>query len=190
MWKEIRGVLPQLITAAYAAADANLPAFCWEDSEIGDKPSGHWSGTLAAIEEAGGEITPALITILSLSRFFGPTPLLSPRAGASLMRWVFPNRNDCGGWAEWESLAETLLRLQEDPKRYFQYIRHRRIAHLSGRHPRTLYTQESSWSARPGRQTPGDQALALAQDDWDMWSQEIATRGREAQDRYNRIMAG
>jgi len=120
---ELAAVLPRLVACAAHLAARNCPSCCWDDQG----PSGHWSSTLDAMEGVRGVlarmcgaknvITGEAVTCLSLSRAYGPTPTLSPRARRYLEFVLFPAGNPCGRWYTWEGLERALRGILEDPAR-------------------------------------------------------------------------
>ena len=68
----------------------------------------HWSETLSMIKEFNIDITNEIITCLSLSRFFGPTPCLTEIESNKLWNFLWPNGNPKGCWFTWGELAESL----------------------------------------------------------------------------------
>ena len=71
--------------------------------------SPHWSGTKSHIEEVlGRKLDSSELTCLSLSRYFGPTPLLTEEESKKVMKRLWPNGNPSGLYIEWSDLAEKL----------------------------------------------------------------------------------
>jgi hypothetical protein len=90
-----------------------VPECCLSDD--GTQTTNHWSGTLDEIREhLGRELTEAEVTVLSLSRCFGPCPALQDKDTAVIMGRLWPEGNNCGLRLEWKYLAEKLGRYVEE----------------------------------------------------------------------------
>ena len=88
-------------------AELNVPTGCISDD--GKQYTFHWSGTKASIEAfLWRDMTDDEITILSLSRAYGPTPSLTDDEVVSIMDKLFPKGNPYGIVYEWEELLNEL----------------------------------------------------------------------------------
>jgi len=77
--------------------------------EFAEKNSGHWSTVAACLREHfGRELTPEEVTLLSLSRDFGPTPCLDTESRQSLFNVLWPQGNPPGAYHTWEEMKELL----------------------------------------------------------------------------------
>jgi hypothetical protein len=76
------------------------------------KISGHWSETKEKMEDSNWtKLNPIEVTILSLSRNFGPTPLLNYEERMELFSTIWPVGNNNGNdWLGWVELMEVILR--------------------------------------------------------------------------------
>jgi hypothetical protein len=80
---------------------------CYDDNGAEDN---HWSGTKEEMErELGRPLSGDEITLLSLSRGFGPTPSLGDEETRELINLLWPKGNPHGLRFEWELLAQKLL---------------------------------------------------------------------------------
>jgi hypothetical protein len=70
--------------------------------------SNHWNQTLDEIKEFHLEITDEIITCLSLSRFYGPTPSLTGTESDKVFIFLWPNGNPKGSWFTWSELSDSL----------------------------------------------------------------------------------
>lgn len=93
-------------------AEDNVPSYC--RNEKGNK-SGHWSSTLDEMRKAYSAdtcdlvIDEAAVTLLSLSRAYGPMPFLADAEEETpLMKQLWPNGNPARNWLSWETLAKKL----------------------------------------------------------------------------------
>ncbi len=76
--------------------------------------SNHWTATRdVMIEELGRPLTPEEIAVLSISRAYGPVPVLSDGEVARVYSYLWPNGNSRGLRREWEGLANELSELIE-----------------------------------------------------------------------------
>lgn len=92
-------LLAETAEALYGVA----PGGCTdEDGNV----SGHWSGTKAEMEAVlGRRLTPAEVTVLSLTRCFGPLPLIEGEwdnpTWKPLFHALWPEGNGSGLYMEW-----------------------------------------------------------------------------------------
>jgi hypothetical protein len=78
-------------------------------SDDGSQVTGHWSGTKDDMERSiGRKLDPIEVTILSLSRRYGPTPLLNNEESAELLSTIWPEGNNTGNWLGWSELLEVI----------------------------------------------------------------------------------
>jgi len=122
---EKEGVLIVLIETSKKFWEEGIPCSCmtdeqepYTDPETGQyyipepEESGHWSGTLKEIKESlGRELTEPEVTVLSISRNFGPMPLLKDTEIQQISQFLFPKGNGSGQWYQWYQLAEKLQEL-------------------------------------------------------------------------------
>jgi hypothetical protein len=108
-----------LETHALAAQSAQVPEMGLDDA---GNPTPHWSATLDAIKaewpcyfDAGRCTNELLVTCLSLSRCFGPTPFLDDETAKAVLDALWPEGNPCGLYLEWDQLAERLWDLMRVP---------------------------------------------------------------------------
>lgn len=127
--------IKKLANVAIGFWDNKTPSFTWlehcewKDSETGEthvslpQKTGHWT---ALLDEVKGlferPLTGEEITILSLSRDFGPTPALENEEAQELFQFLFSDRNSTGIWYEWDELGEALkafLAGEQNPFSFF-----------------------------------------------------------------------
>lgn len=103
--------LKKLVATARNMHRKNVPTCFW--CEESNSQSGHWSSTLDEIKSAiDRRLTEEEITVFSLSRCYGPTPLLTEVDRDELLRYLWPQGNGSGSWYEtYENLADVLDRL-------------------------------------------------------------------------------
>lgn len=97
-------------------AEKQVPVFAWTEPEDGSSPvpCGNWTATvLAARNHLGRRLTDAEITLLSLSRGWGPLPWFSGEWRHPLVLEIWPSPNHLGGWLEWEDLGYILQYMLE-----------------------------------------------------------------------------
>ncbi len=93
----------QLADCCDALEEANVSESYWGDD---GGESNHWSATMGAMkEDLGRGLTDEEITVLSLSRCYGPTPSLQDHA---LMGQLWPSGNPKGQRMGWATLAARL----------------------------------------------------------------------------------
>lgn len=81
---ELKAIYFQLIAAAYTLAHLKAPMFA---SDSG--PDRNWSGTAARMTAwLHRDLSPAETHILSLSRRYGPMPMLAPYEADQLQKWL------------------------------------------------------------------------------------------------------
>ena len=88
-------------------AELDVPNGCLSDD--GRQYIFHWSGTKKEIEDfLERKMTEEEITVLSISRAYGPTPSLSDEEVIQMMDRLFPKGNPYGIAYEWKELLEKL----------------------------------------------------------------------------------
>jgi len=102
--------------------ETGIPSCVWEDfGEVDEitgfivaQPNYHWSSTKEEAEVAlGRQMSPEEVTLLSLGRYFGPTPSLSYEMAKEVMSFIWPNGNVGGDGLDWMELAEDLDKFME-----------------------------------------------------------------------------
>lgn len=102
-------MLITLIDTAKKLAAEGVPCDCLADDE--SSRSNHWTGTKDAMESfLGRDLSPEEVTVLSLSRHYGPTPCLGN--AAPVLRRLWPEGNPHGLRYEWSDLIEEFDRLE------------------------------------------------------------------------------
>lgn len=156
-----------LAAAIVGLVKSNAPACCWVESDIlGGGQSAHWGGTLDAVREhLGRRLTEAELTALSLSRAYGPTPLLNDNTARSLIDWLFPDGNGRGEWYEWDELARKIIAWTESPATINAYLTGLQVGdtalvpcgfgQCAVRVSRTSRGYECAWIDSYGEEMPG-----------------------------------
>lgn len=101
-------VLNSLVAAARRPIEAGIPETCFD----GDN---HWGATKEEMElSLDRDLNDEEITLLSLSRAFGPTPSFGDDRDAQIaLRRLWPNGNPTGLRYDWEQLAEELIAFRD-----------------------------------------------------------------------------
>ena len=95
-----------LIEAAELLAAGNVPDHGWDDN---GEPTNHWSATLdTMVEHLGRKLTEAEVTLLSLSRAWGPMPAIDMAERQEVLEAIWPHGNSCGLRMSWEDLRDAL----------------------------------------------------------------------------------
>ena len=112
----------RLAEVAKTLFEAGIPSCVWEDFGDTDETTGftderpnyHWSATKEEAEASlGRQMSPEEVTLLSLGRYFGPTPVLSDALSQEVMAFVWPDGNLGGDGLDWMELAEDLYNYVE-----------------------------------------------------------------------------
>jgi hypothetical protein len=99
-----------LVACCHRLSAAAIPASSAVEHQGQKVVDGHWTGTMLDMRSAlGRDLTDCEITVLSLGRCYGPTPLLSPAEKESLIKSIWPDSNGWGGWMEWQELADEIF---------------------------------------------------------------------------------
>ena len=97
-------ILANLVVTAQRLADDNIPSCDWDDN---DRENNHWTATKVEMECClGRSLNDEEITLLSLSRAFGPTPSFPD---TQVIQRLWPNGNPQGLRYDWDQLAEELV---------------------------------------------------------------------------------
>lgn len=105
--------LEKLLRCSMRLAEQNFPECVWCESS--DRPSGHWSDTLDAMQAHDlRRLTEYELTCLSLSRAYGPVPVLTDSEASALVAALWPQGNATGQWLSWESLSDRLWHMACD----------------------------------------------------------------------------
>lgn len=110
-----REVLESLCKMAMSLHHDNVPWHGWNDGEA----TAHWHSTLDAMRQhyvqftglRASRLSDINITLLSIGRAYGPTPLLTAEETTLIFRHLFPVGNHHGVAYEWRKLAERLAEL-------------------------------------------------------------------------------
>jgi hypothetical protein len=87
------------------------PAFCWSDNK--SQTSNHWSGTKEEMENFfRRQLSPEEVTVLSISRCWGPTPSLKEEEAIEILNFLWPEGNAAGQRLKWDDLSQKLLELK------------------------------------------------------------------------------
>ena len=100
-------VVAGLAEVAGRLVEFDAPTGCWSDD--GQTYEGHWSGTKEAMEEhLHRQLSAEEVTLLSLSRDFGPCPSLEEEGRTPLHTFLWPDGNSSGQWIDWALLAQRI----------------------------------------------------------------------------------
>jgi len=109
--KVSKRVLEQLLDAAEHFIEIEAPS-CVLDRFENDNP--HWSRTRECLKlYLGRELTNMEITLLSLTREYGPYPALNEEDVEELQRAFFPNGAERGEYISWEESVDLIDGLLE-----------------------------------------------------------------------------
>lgn len=99
-------ILKALSEVAESLGRMNVPEFCHDDDGC---ENNHWTGTRDEMVVAlGRRLLDMEVTVLSLSRAFGPIPSIPNGSEQPIWDALFPNGNECGCRLGWQELAEKL----------------------------------------------------------------------------------
>ena len=100
-------VLSSLVSVARRLVETGIPT-------TGPCEDSHWSETKEEMElYLLRDLNDEEITLLSLSRAFGPTPLLTETMAAETIRRLWPNGNPEGLRYDWDQLVEELIAFRD-----------------------------------------------------------------------------
>ena len=112
----------KLAEIAKTLFETGIPSCVWEDFGEADEitgfvdehPNYQWSATKEEAEvKLGRKMSPDEVTLLSLGRYFGPTPSLSDSLAQEVMAFVWPDGNLGGDGLDWMELATDLDKFVE-----------------------------------------------------------------------------
>ena len=100
-----------IATAAKWWSKEDFPSHFIDDD---GNENNHWSGTWEEFKDYFGsrglpESREMCLTLLSLSRCYGPTPLLGDSEAKDVMEYLWPKGNPCGLRLEWGALNAKLV---------------------------------------------------------------------------------
>lgn len=102
-------VLANLARVAQRLADDEIPTCDWDDD---DREDNNWTATKAEMELClGRSLNDEEVTLLSLSRAFGPTPSFNNGVDPTSRLW--PNGNPRGLRYDWDQLVEELITFRD-----------------------------------------------------------------------------
>jgi len=108
--------LTSLIFLCQFLAEKNVPAYGWTEP-AGDEtpvPTGHWTATAQNMAaRLKRRLTEAEVTLLSLSRGWGPLPWFGDNWRNPIVIEIWSSPNHSGDWLEWEEMGEILEYLLE-----------------------------------------------------------------------------
>jgi hypothetical protein len=108
--------LKALVFLCQYLAEKGVPVFAWTEPEDGSSPEpcGNWTATVCAVRDhLGRRLTDAEVTLVSLTRGWGPLPWFSGEWRHPLILEIWSSPNHLGGWLEWEEMGEILQYLLE-----------------------------------------------------------------------------
>ena len=96
----------RLVDELIGLDDKGIPCYCLDKD---GKECNHWSGTKEDMEVCLGRgLYDEEVTLLSLSRCFGPSPVLSDEEWKVLLEWLWPDGNRFGLRKEWRDILTEL----------------------------------------------------------------------------------
>lgn len=99
--------LHALARAAQNLADLGIAECAYEGDLCIE--TNHWSATLDVVkEQLGRRLTDEELTVLSLSRSFGPTPFLTDAETVAITAALWPEGNGAGNRYSWCDLSAVL----------------------------------------------------------------------------------
>jgi hypothetical protein len=108
--------LESLVFLCQFLAEKNIPSYGWTEP-AGDEtpvPTGHWTATAQNMAaRLKRRLTEAEVTLLSLSRGWGPLPWFSGEWRHPTVALIWTSPNHSGDWLEWEEMGEILQYLLE-----------------------------------------------------------------------------
>ena len=104
--------LKSLAVLCQHMVENGVPSFGW--TEETHEPISHWVATASAMEaKLGRPLNDAEVTLLSLSRGWGPLPWFNDWWKHPLVAKIWPEFNYQGVWYPWEEMEKILLYLVE-----------------------------------------------------------------------------
>lgn len=102
-------IFSDIVACCRRLHDEGIPSSSSYDDRGIIRHDGHHHGTRLAMEwMLDRDLTDLELTCLSLGRCYGATPSLTTDERSALLGQLWPERNHCGEWLEWENLAESI----------------------------------------------------------------------------------
>lgn len=100
--------LQKLVVVADQLNAAGIPSCCYEDDGV--RESAHWHGTLDNMKAAlGRNLTEEEITLLSLSRAYGPSPAVADVAARAVIDSLF--HDGTGRYYTWAYMKQHISKI-------------------------------------------------------------------------------